>query len=64
MRVTWEKISLHVGVAYGPDIGNELTNKEKLVIPEPKHSDEVLAVHEEQEELRKRNITTHPERRP
>ena len=45
MRTTWEKLVQYIGTNYGQDISNELSNKAKVVIPEPEYLDGILNQH-------------------
>ena len=47
MRTTQEKISQYVGVKYGEDIANELTNKTTVVVAPPVYSAAILLRHQE-----------------
>ena len=49
MRATQEKIAQYLGVKYGEDISNELTNKTTVVIPPPVYSQAILQKHQEWE---------------
>jgi hypothetical protein len=51
MRRTWEKIVNHAGSAFGSDIGVELGNRSKLVIPKPQDDPEDLARHEDEQKV-------------
>ena len=52
MRITWEKIVYHVGTIHGSDISNELQNKKRVVLEEPKYSQDIKDKHAAKE-LRK-----------
>jgi len=58
MRITWEKISHHVGTIYGSDISNELINRTKFIITPPKYSEDVIIRNAE----RKDRFEKHQER--
>ena len=45
MRTSWEKLVQYVGTNYGQDISNELQNKTTVTLPEPTHTQAVLARH-------------------
>ena len=45
IRTTWEKIVNHVGTIYGHDISNELQNKKRIKISQPKHTQQVKDKH-------------------
>ena len=45
MRTTLEKIVHHVGTIHGQDISNELLNRTTVILPEPTHTQAVLAKH-------------------
>jgi hypothetical protein len=45
MRNSWEKLVQYVGTNYGQYINNELQNKVWVVLTEPVHNDDVLAIH-------------------
>ena len=47
MRTTQEKIGQYVGIKYGEDIANELTNKATMTIPPPVYSTAILLRHQE-----------------
>jgi hypothetical protein len=49
MRTTQEKIGQYVGIKYGEDIANELTNKTTVAIPPPVYSTAILLRHQEWE---------------
>ena len=49
MRTTQEKISQYVGVKYGEDIANELTNKTTVVVAPPVYSAAIMQRHLEWE---------------
>jgi hypothetical protein len=49
MRTTQEKIGQYVGIKYGEDIANELTNKTTVTIPPPVYSTVILSRHQEWE---------------
>jgi hypothetical protein len=49
MRTTQEKIGKSVGIKYGEDIANELTNKATVTIPPPVYSTGILLRHQEWE---------------
>jgi hypothetical protein len=49
MRTTQEKIGQYVGIKYGEDIANELTNKATVTIPPPVYSTAILLRHQEWE---------------
>jgi hypothetical protein len=52
MRNTWEKITHHVGTIYGHDISNELQNKMRVTIAEPRYTTAVLITHAQNETRR------------
>jgi hypothetical protein len=54
MRTTQEKIGRYVGIKYGEDIANELTNKTTVTIPPPVYSTAILLRHQEWERHVKR----------
>jgi hypothetical protein len=45
MRTMQEKIAQYVGIKYGEDIANELTNKTTVTIPPPVYSAAILLRH-------------------
>ena len=49
MRTTQEKIAQYVGVKYGEDISNEVTNKTTVVVAAPVYSAAILLRHQEWE---------------
>jgi hypothetical protein len=49
MRTTQEKIRQYVGIKYGEDIANKLTNKTTGTIPPPVYSTAILLRHQEWE---------------
>jgi hypothetical protein len=49
MRSTQEKIGQYVGIKYGEDIANELTNKAMVTIPPPVYFTAILLRHQEWE---------------
>ncbi len=49
MRTTHEKIEQYVGIKYGEDIADELTNKATVTIPPPVYSTAILLRHQEWE---------------
>jgi hypothetical protein len=49
MRTTQEKIGQYVGIKYGEDIANELTNKTTVTIPPPTYSTAILLRYQEWE---------------
>ncbi len=49
MRTTQEKIGQYVGIKYGEDIANKLTNKTTVTIPPPMYSTAILLRHQEWE---------------
>jgi hypothetical protein len=49
MRTMQEKIGQYVGIKYGEDIANELTNKAMVTIPPPVYSTAILLRHQEWE---------------
>ncbi len=49
MRTTQEKIGQYVGIKYGEDIANELTNKATVTIPPAVYSTAILLRHQEWE---------------
>jgi hypothetical protein len=49
MRTTQEKIRQYVGIKYGEDIANKLTNKTMMTIPPPVYSTAILLRHQEWE---------------
>jgi hypothetical protein len=57
MRTTQEKIAQYVGIKYGEDIANELTNKTTVTIPPPVYSAAILLRHQEWEKhMRKKQV--------
>jgi hypothetical protein len=54
MRTTQEKIGQYVGIKYGEDIANELTNKAMVTIPPPVYSTAILLRHQEWERHERR----------
>jgi hypothetical protein len=54
MRTTQEKIGQYIGIKYGEDIANELTNKTAVTIPPPVYSTAILLRHQEWERLVRR----------
>jgi hypothetical protein len=55
MHTTQEKIGQYVGIKYGEDIANELTNKATVTIPPPVYSTAILLRHQEWERHVSRN---------
>ncbi len=49
MRTTQEKIRQYIGIKYGEDIANELTNKTTVTISPPVYSTAILLRHQEWE---------------
>jgi hypothetical protein len=49
MRITQEKIGQYIGIKYGEDIANQLTNKTTVTIPPPAYSTAILLRHQEWE---------------
>ncbi len=49
MQTTQEKIGQYIGIKYGEDITNELTNKATVTIPPPVYSTGILLRHQEWE---------------
>jgi hypothetical protein len=49
MHTTQEKIGQYIGIKYGEDIANELTNKATVTIPSPVYSTAILLRHQEWE---------------
>jgi hypothetical protein len=49
MHTTQEKIRQYVGIKYGEDIANKLTNKTTVTIPPPVYSTAILLRHQEWE---------------
>ena len=49
MRTTQEKIAQYVGVKYGEDISNKVTNKSAMVVAPPVYSPAILLKHQEWE---------------
>jgi hypothetical protein len=49
MRTMQEKIGQYIGIKYGEDIANELTNKATVTIPLPVYSTAILLRHQEWE---------------
>jgi hypothetical protein len=61
MRTAQEKIGQHVGIKYGEDIANELTDKTTVTIPPPVNSTAKLLRHQELERhvrRKQKNIRT------
>jgi hypothetical protein len=60
MRTTQEKIAQYVGIKYGEDIANELTNKTTVTVAPPVYSLAILLRHQEWENVRKKqkNVKT------
>jgi hypothetical protein len=57
MRTTQEKITQYIGIKYGEDIANELTNKTTVTIPPPVYSAAILLRHQEWEKhVRKKQV--------
>ncbi len=54
MRTTQEKIVQYVGIKYGEDIANKLTNKTTVTIPPPVYSPAIHLRHQEWERLVRR----------
>ena len=46
VRTSWEKLVLHAGTIYSSDISSELSNKIKVVLPKPVHSDHIQERHQ------------------
>ncbi len=51
MGTMQEKIGQYVGIKYGEDIANELTNKTTVTIPPPMYSTAILLRHQEETRL-------------
>ena len=51
MRTSWEKLVQYVGTNYAQDISNELQNKLTVTVPEPVHTDDVIARHALREQM-------------
>ncbi len=49
MRTMQEKIGQYIGIKYGEDIANKLTNKATVTIPPPVYSTAILLRHQEWE---------------
>ncbi len=49
VRTMQEKIGQYVGIKYGEDIANELTNKTTVITPPPVYSTAILLRHQEWE---------------
>jgi hypothetical protein len=47
IQTTHDKIGQYVGIKYGEDIANELTNKAMVTIPPPVYSTAILLRHQE-----------------
>jgi hypothetical protein len=45
-KTSYEALTRHAGTVFGPDIGNELQNRQRLVIPEPTYSAEAIAANQ------------------
>jgi hypothetical protein len=45
-KTSYETLTRHAGTVFGPDIGNELQNRQRLVIPEPTYSAEAIAANQ------------------
>jgi hypothetical protein len=45
MLTSWENLVQYVGTNYGQEINKELQNKVWVVLTEPVHTDDVLAIH-------------------
>jgi hypothetical protein len=59
MRTTQEKIRQYVGIKYGEDIANELTNKATVTIPPPVYTTAILLRHQEWERhVRRKQVNT------
>ena len=59
MRTTQEKIAQYVGIKYGEDIANELTNKTTVTVAPPVYSAAILLRHQEWEaHVRKKQKNT------
>ena len=57
MRTTQEKIAQYVGIKYGEDIGNKLSNKTTVTIPPPVYSAAIMLRHQEWEKhVRKKQV--------
>ena len=57
MRTMQEKIGQYVGIKYGEDIVNKLTNKTTVTIPPPVYSTAILLRHHEWERhVRKKQV--------
>ena len=57
MRTTQEKISQYVGIKYGEDIANKLSNKTTVTIPPPVYSAAIMLRHQEWEKhVRKKQV--------
>jgi hypothetical protein len=59
MLTTQEKIGQYVGIKYGEDIANKLTNKATVTIPPPVYSTAILLRHQEWERhVRRKQLNT------
>jgi hypothetical protein len=59
MRTTQEKIGQYIGIKYGDDIANKLTNKATVTIPPPVYSTAILLRHQEWERhVRRKQLNT------
>jgi Reverse transcriptase (RNA-dependent DNA polymerase) len=56
MRISWEKLSNHVGTLYGQDIATELTTGRRTLVPKPSHSLNVERRHVASEATRKARL--------
>jgi hypothetical protein len=57
MRTTQEKIAQYIGIKYGEDIANELSNKTTVTIPPPVYSAAIMLRHQEWEKhVRKKQV--------
>jgi hypothetical protein len=61
MRTMQEKIAQYIGIKYGEDIANELTNKTTVTILPPMYSTAILSTHQEWEKhVRKMQVNVNP----
>jgi hypothetical protein len=61
MRTTQEKIAQYVGIKYGEDIANEITNKTTVTVAPPVYSAAILLRHQEWEKhvrKKQKNVKT------
>ncbi len=61
MRTTQEKIAQYVGIKYGEDIANELTNKTTVTVAPPVYSAAILQRHQEWEAHVRKKLRYHTE---